>query len=98
MPRTDMSKQCKHLESLGEHEAFSRGRRESWQVTDKGFRCAISKFPPHATGPKLCVPRKRQCFEARDVEEAEAEAGTAAEPEVSGENKDTTAPSEGDAE
>jgi hypothetical protein len=78
MALTDMSKECKHLESLGTKEVFQAGSKRPVQVTDKGFRCAISKFGPHLCGPKRCDPRKRDCFVPRTKEDEE----TAAEAEA----------------
>ncbi|MBD3175843.1 MAG: hypothetical protein GF320_11730 [Armatimonadia bacterium] len=72
MARVDMSKQCKHLESLGEKEVYGAGGRVV-QVLDKGFKCAEDKFPPPKVGPKVCVARKRDCFEEREPEEEEDE-------------------------
>jgi len=77
----DMSKQCKHLESLGQHEVFAPGRKKPVQVVDKGFRCLIHKFPPPKVGPKVCVARKRECYETREEEPAEPPPTTEGRPE-----------------
>ena len=82
MARVDMSKQCKHLESLGEKEIYGPGGRVV-QVLDKGFRCAIDKFPSPKVGPKVCVARKRECFEQREEEpKPAAEESAGPEPET----------------
>ncbi len=83
MALTDMSKECKHLVSLGTKEVFVAGSKRPVQVTDKGFRCELNKFGPHLCGPKRCDPRKRDCFVARtdeDAEEKPAEGETAEAP------------------
>ena len=49
-------------------------------VSDKGFECALGKFPPSKVGPKKCVARKRECFEERtDDDESEAKEAPAEE-------------------
>jgi hypothetical protein len=77
----DMSKQCKHLESLGQHEVYAPGRKKPIQIVDKGFRCLIHKYPPPKVGPKVCVPRKRDCYEIREEEPKETPKPTDGEPE-----------------
>ncbi len=72
MARVDMSKQCRHLESLGEKEIYGPGGRVV-QVLDKGFRCAADKFPPPKVGPKVCVSRRRECFEPHEPERPETD-------------------------
>ncbi len=73
MARVKLDNACKHLISKGENEVFGRGRNVPMLVLDKGFECALSKYPPHKVGPAKCVARKRECFEPRtDEEEPEA--------------------------
>lgn len=87
MALTDMSKECKHLQSTGQKEIFVPGSKRAQQVVDKGFRCELGKYGPHLCGPKRCDPRKRDCFVERteeDVTEPEATEAPAeerAEPE-----------------
>lgn len=79
MALVDMSKQCKHLRSLGEQAIYGRDGKRPIQVVDKGFRCEIGKFPPPKCGPKVCVARKRECFESRAEPEAAPDETPAAE-------------------
>jgi hypothetical protein len=82
MPLHDLSKECKHLRSMGEKEVYMPGSRRAKNVVDKGFKCDINKFGPHLCGPKRCDPKKRECFVER-VEEEETAEETVSEPETS---------------